>query len=677
MSKNRKRAQPRQPGRHQSRQPEATATTAPSRPAQTHPARAARYPQTDRWLMLKVLVIVVAGIAIYGPSLGGDWLWDDDLLVTGNSLVHDPAGWWRIWLVPTSLFDYLPLKVTVEWIEWHLWGDNPLPYRILNLALHLTGALLLWRLLAKFGLRSAWLGALIFTVHPVMVESVAWIAELKNTLSLPIALCAMCAWIDFDRDRRPRDYALALGLFLVTMLCKATFVMFPVVILLYAWWRHGRVGLADLKASAPFFGVSLVLGLVTVWFLHLHGMDSHPAKLGGAWSRTACAGLALSFYFSKAVLPVFLMPIYPLWNVDPPRLIQFLPWPVCAGVFYFLWVRRDGWGRPALFGLGFFVVNLLPFLGFTAGSYMSFTWTMDHILYLPMLGLIGLAVAGCEHLLPLLSYLGRKIAVGILAFLVGLMAWGGHDYAGDYVNQETLWSYSLRQNPDNWLAHIDLANALYNKGELDAAFAHYQQALAIRPDIAEVYFNLGYAYYRARDLPKAIADYEKAIDLNPNYVNARSNLGVALGAEGKMPEAIEQYHQALHYDPGSAEAHNDLGVTLTSMKTFVEAESELKKALAIDSGYADAHYNLGNLYYLTGRLSDAVAEYEATLKLSPNHASAHNNLGAAFEQMGRYPEAVDEFQTALQLNPDNANARPNLERAQREVVSPPAKPPTP
>jgi tetratricopeptide (TPR) repeat protein len=661
MSKNRKRAQKRQPAA-----PEAAA--AASRPS---------YAPTDRWLFLKILIILVAGIAIYAPSLRGDWLWDDDVLITANPIVHDPAGIWRIWLQPTSLFDYLPLKVTVEWIEWQLWGDNPMPYRVLNLALHLTGAFMLWRLLGKFGLKWAWLGALIFTVHPVMVESVAWIAELKNTLSLPIALAAMCAWIDFDASRRPRDYWLALGLFLAAMLCKATFVMFPLVILLYAWWKRNRIGLGDLKTSAPFFVISLVLGIVTVLFLHIHGMQAHPAKLGGPSSRIAGAGLILSFYFSKAVLPLFLMPIYPLWKIDPPTLLEFLPWPVIAAVFIYLWQKRDGWGRHALLGLGFFVVNLLPFLGFTDGSYMSFAWAMDHILYLPMVGLIGLAVAGWEHLLPLLAETGRAVAMALLGVALAPMAWGSNDYAQDYLSQEALWTYSLRMNADNWLAHINLGNALYNKGDTGAAFNQYEAALMIRPDIAEVYYNIGYGLYRAGKLPNAIAFYQRALHFSPNYVSARMNLGAALDAEGKLTEAVDQYRRALQDDPDAEEVHNDLGVALTSMKQFPEAESELDKALAEDRGYADAHYNLGNVYFATGRVPQAASEYETSLKLNPQNASARNNLGAALEQMGRYAEAAEQFRASLQLNPNNTNARMNLDRATREAATPPATPATP
>ena len=255
----------------------------------------------------------------------------------------------------------------------------------------------MWRLLGKLGVRLAWLGGLLFAIHPVLVESVAWIAELKNTLSLPPFLVAMCAWIDYDEHGKWTQYCLALGLFLVAMLCKPTMVMFPVVILLYAWWRRRRIGVQDLKASVPFFAVSLALGLTTLWFLH-HAMAPQAVQLGGFLSRAACAGLSLAFYFSKFLLPIGLLPTYPQWTVGRPSLVQFLPWPILFGVLYLCWANRTSWERHALLGLGFFLLNLAPFVGFRAVAYMSFTWVMDHVLYIPVIGLIGLVAAGLSWL---------------------------------------------------------------------------------------------------------------------------------------------------------------------------------------------------------------------------------------------------------------------------------------
>ena len=248
--------------------------------------------------LLQVLGIVAVGWWIYVPVLHGGWLWDDDSLVTQNSLVHDPAGLWKIWFTPRRMIDFQPIKFTVAWVQWHLWNNDPFGYHVTNILLHLISALLVWRLFRKLGLRLAWLGGLIFAIHPVAVESVAWIAELKNTLSLPLFLSAMCSWIDYEQGKRRKDYFLSLGFFLAAMLCKTSMAMFPAVILLYAWWKRKRIGWSDLKISTPFFMISLVLGLITISFLH-HSMGTTPIPLGGLLSRLALVGLTVSFCFSS------------------------------------------------------------------------------------------------------------------------------------------------------------------------------------------------------------------------------------------------------------------------------------------------------------------------------------------------------------------------------------------
>lgn len=293
--------------------------------------------------LLQALLIVGASFWVFWPVLHGDWIWDDPFLIVQSTLIHDPAGLWKIWFQPNRLVDYQPITVSVEWIEWRLWGYETLGYHLANIILHVSGALLVWRLFSKLGLRLAWLGGLIFAIHPLQVESVAWISEIKNVLSLPPFLLAMCAWIDYKERRQKADYFLALGWFLVAMLCKTTMVMFPLVILLYAWWKQGLIGWSNLKISAPFFIISLILGLITIWFSH-NDPDGRVIPMGGFFSRLACIGITISFYFSKFFLPVKLIPIYPPWSVDPPLPVQFLLWPLLGGIIYWFWGKRESWG---------------------------------------------------------------------------------------------------------------------------------------------------------------------------------------------------------------------------------------------------------------------------------------------------------------------------------------------
>jgi len=484
-------------------------------------------PKTFDWRRLFfVLLIVTAGLWIYWPVLHGQWLWDDDYLLEKNELIQDPDGLWHAWFSPSDLIDYFPLTVSLEWLEWQIWPDNTFCYHLTNVILHLCSALLVWHLLSKLGLRAAWLGGLLFAIHPVMVESVAWMAELKNTLSMPPFLLAMCAWIDYDRRGKPEYYYLALALFLVAMLCKTTMVMFPVIILLHAWWRRGRIEWKDLKASAPFFGISLMLSLAVIGYLR-YGVGQEFIPLGGFLSRVACAGLSLSFYFSKCVLPLALLPIYPQWNIELPSPLQFLPWPIFGGAIYWLWRKNsqgESWARQVLFGLGFFVLNLVPFVGFRAISFMRFTWVMDHFLYLPILGLLGLAVAAWSQLEQRPSASMRALAMGGMAVVLVVLAVGSHRYAKMFINSETEWTYTIQHSPNAWPAYNNLGNDLLDSGQIMEAMRQYEEALSLNPNYPEAHNNLGIALARLGRRSEAIDQFEQALKLCPTLVNAKNNL---------------------------------------------------------------------------------------------------------------------------------------------------------
>jgi len=514
------------------------------------------------WIVLiQVALIVAAGFWIYGPVLHGGWLMDDVNYITRNPLLHDTDGLWKIWFEPGTFIEYYPLKASVEWIEWNLFGGDTFGYHLDNVILHVVNALLVWRLLAKFGLRLAWLGGLIFAIHPAMVESVAWISELKNVLSLLPFLLAISAWIDYDERKRRRDYALALGLFLVAMLCKISMIAFPVAILLYAWWKRGRVESGDLKASIPFFVISLTLGAVSIfvgnWFQQQY-MVLDPVPMGGFFSRLACAGLVLSQYLVNCLWPANLMPVYPRWHVDPPSLAQFLPLPIFGGIFYWLWSKRRGWGRHGLLGFGFFVLNLMPFLGFKTVSYMSYTWVMDHLLYLPILGLIGLAVAGLERIRGQMPQFPRPFGIAVIGAAMILLAFRSHSYAEAFIDEETFSTCALEHNPGAWTARNDLACALQDSGRLNEAIDQFQQALRFKPDYADARYNLGNALLYATRYPEAIEQYEQVLKLQPAYPKAHNNLAIALERSGRIPEAIEQFNAELQIYPNDDVTRDNL-----------------------------------------------------------------------------------------------------------------------
>jgi tetratricopeptide (TPR) repeat protein len=594
-------------------------------------------------LPAQIVAIVVAVGWIYWPALRGDYLWDDDRYISNNYLLQTVAGLEKIWLRPGITADYYPVQATVQWVQWHLWGFDTLGYHVTNVVLHVISSLLVWRLLSKFRLRLAWLGGLLFAIHPVQVESVAWMAELKNTLSLPPLLWAMCLYIDYDEEKRPQQYQLALGLFIIALLCKLSVVMFPLVILLYVWWKRGRIRWEDWKDSAPFFAVAAVLGAVSLqsgpWDQQFNHIQAAFLPAGGMWGRLTLAGQAFSFYFSKIFLPVNLLPIYPMWPVDYTSPLHYLPWLVWGAVFFWLWTKRETWGRHALLGLGFFLVNLTACPGFIPPPNMEYAWVMDHFLYLPIIGLIGLVVAGLGQLQQRLPGFFPFWGVGILSMIAAWLIWQSHAYAGRFIDQETLWTYTLQRNPQAWLAHC----------------------------------NLGKALLLTNHVPEALEQLEQAVTLNPVCAEAHNNLAVALLRVNRGPEAIEQCELALKISPSYADAHNNLGINLMQTGRLSEAADQYNQALKINPDDADAHYNLGVIYSRTGHMPEAADEFAKALTTKPSYTKAHNNLGVALFQLGRKSEAIEQFEQALQIDPTYTEARNNLTKAQALLQADPAR----
>ena len=616
----------------------------------------------DRWsLWLRAALLAALGWWIYAPVLHGSWIWDDLLYLPGNPLLNDPERLWKLWFAPGHVLDYYPIEATVQWAQWQLWGNATFGYHVTNVVLHILNALLVWRLLEKFHLRLAWLGGLLFLVQPVQVESVAYISELKNTLSLTPFLFAMIAWIDYEDRRHPRDYALALGLFLVAMLCKISMAPFPVVILLYAWWKRGRINAQDFKHSAPFFLIALALGTMTIlsgiWYRQLHLEPEEIVPLGGLGSRLACAGLTFSFYFAKCFWPGQMLPIYPHWQVDPPSPLQFVPWLVWGALACWLWSRRQGWGRHALLGLGFFALMIAPFLGFNGASYMSFTWVMDHFLYIAIIGLIGLVVAALEQVTAVALRLTLITAVALVA------AWwavASHTYAGIFRSNQTLWSYTIQHHPQAWAAHNNLGMSDQQAGQWADARAQYEAALQLHPDYADALNNLGSILASTGHAPEAVAPFEHALSLNPNDASVHYNLGSTLLQLGRTAEAIHHYEEAIRLHPSLAEAHYSLGNIHIQAGQFPEAIAEYQAAVAIAPGYADAHANLGNALLQSGQTDDAITHYQLALKIHPADVDVRNTLGLVFAQLGRLAEAREQFETILRIDPKNADALHNL-----------------
>jgi tetratricopeptide (TPR) repeat protein len=654
------------------------------------------------WLP-KVLLIIGSTLWIYRPALHGKLIWDDQWYVLMNPELHNLAGLWKIWYRPGNWVEYYPLHETVLWLQWQLWGDHTLGYHLTNLFLHILNALLVWRLLAKLDVRLAWLGGLIFAVHPVQVESVAYIVELKNTLSMPFFLLSMCAWIDYDESHSKNDYQNALAFFFVGMLCKITMAPFAAIILLYAWWKRGRIGWSDLRACAPFLLVAMILCFATLWagreYVNRNHMLIGEIPLHGILSRIDAAGLTGTFYFARCFLPLDIVYIYPQWPLHPHSPVEYLPWLVFAAVAGLLWRKRQGWGRHALLGLGFFLILIFPLLGFQPITYMDFTWVMDHLLYLPIIGLIGLFVAGLGDLETKLPVSFRPVLVGLISCLFAGMVWISHLFAGLFVNEETLWTYVLQRNPTDWFARGNLGSNLMEQERYQEATVQERYAIALRPTEWDNYYNLGFALNKLGRPAEAEAALEQALSLNPGnpvvYYDLANlqrrmgrtadaeavlrrglqaapeaeNLGAALAEilqqSNRLTEAIEVYKHTVEYNPDVAQLQYNLGAALLKTQNFSEAAEHLDAAVTLNPKLAAAHENLGVALAQLGRLPEAMDQFNAALQINPNLVVAHEDLALALVQTGRIPEAIEQFKKVLEIDPGDAKARDSLTKLQQ------------
>jgi hypothetical protein len=498
------------------------------------------------------LAIVAAALWIYWPALHGGWLWDDHQLVAGNSELRTLHGLWDIWFtVPKT--DYWPLTWTLLWMEWHLWGNEPFGYHICTLGLHVSSGFLIWRLFNRLGLRYGWLGGLLFVAHPLAVESVAWVSEIKNTLSLPLFLLSLNAWLDTEENKS--GYMRSVFYFLAAMLAKTSTVMLPLVLLLYCWWKRGHVTRQELKRMIPYVAIAITLGLVTV-FSQNFGQQGHGSAPGGFVTRLIGAGTAIFFYLGKFILPINLLPIYPRWTLDPPSMLQVLSLPALAGLLFGLWTQRGSWGRHAVLGFGFFLLNLLPVLGFVNMQYMGVGWVADHLVYLPMIGLVGLIVLGLTQL-PASPHLFRVGTVSIAIVIGLLLLEKSRAHAGLFKNGETFWTYTVKHDPHSPLAHDFLGIALLQTGRVTEAIEQFEQALKIEENVTS-HINLGTAFGRIGRVPEAIEQFELALKFEPDNSVAHSNLGAALMQMGRVSEAIEQFERSLKIKPDNAVVQSNL-----------------------------------------------------------------------------------------------------------------------
>jgi len=598
------------------------------------------------------------------------FIWDDDNHLTANPCIIGPFGLKEIWT--TSAAQQFPFVLTTFWLEHALWGLAPLPYHLVNVLLHGACVVLFWRVLRSMQMPGAWLGAALWALHPVQVESVAWITEMKNTESGVFFLLSILFFVRWLKVRelhgRPGGwywyYALTLLFAALAMATKSSTVILPIVLCLCAWWVEGRWHWRNLARVAPIFLMSAAAAALTMWTVNLSKGAADPQG-SRAWpERLVTAGDAVWFYLGKLLWPHPLITIYPRWQIDASQWVSYLPLLAVLIAIFGLWLKRETWSRPWFFAFAYFLAALLPVLGLVDHFILRYSFVFDHFQYLAGMGPLALAGAGLTRLanfvIPTRPWLQSSLCAGLLLVL-GVSSW---QRTWAYESQETLWTDTLARNPNSWAGHNNLGYSLLQKGQVDEAMAQFQKALEINPNYADARNNFGFTLVQKGQADKAIAQYQMALELNPNYAGAHCNLGDVLLQKGQVDEAMAQLQKALEINPSYISAHYDLGLALDQVGRIDEAMAQYQKALEIDPRLADAHNNLGFDLVQNGQIDQAMAQFQLALEFNSNNAQAHNNLGLILLQKGQVEEAIAQFHEVLRLKPDDSAAQKNLAKAQ-------------
>ncbi len=606
-------------------------------------------------------LIIVATFLAYFPCLSGRFIWDDESLVTNNHLIKASDGLYRFWCT-TEAIDYWPVTNTTLWFEWRLWGMNATGYHVTNLVLHIATTLLIWIILRKLSIPGAFFAALIFAIHPVNVESVAWIAQRKNTLSMLFFLLSILWYLKFEIPsslsshhssassvycppstvHRPLFYWLSLAAFVLAMLSKGSVAVLPVLLLVILWWLRPLTR-KDLVRTVPFFLVAVVLTGVNVWFQTRGSLEA--IRTASFAQRLLGAGGVVWFYLYKALLPLNLVFIYPQWHIEVGHLLWWLPLVAAVVVTVVLWRFREGWSRPLSFAWGFFCVALLPVMGLIDVYFMKFSLVADHYQHIAIIGVIALAAAlwSCWHQRT------RQPATTIAAAVVCVLMYLTWQQSLMYKNDRTLYRTTIARNPGCWLAYNNLGAVFVKAGRLHEAIEHYEQALRLKPDYAKARHNLGHAMFNLGRVQEAIEQYQQALGLEPNDPELHNNLGNALAEIGRTQEALNHYEQALKLYPDYAEAHKNLGILLGKIRRLPEAIEHFQKALKIDPELPQVHNNLGIALGKVGRTQEAVEHFQQALRLDHDYTEAYANLASAYAVTGRPDKAVAAAQKALKL----------------------------
>ncbi len=545
-------------------------------------------PRIGPW---RIVLLLAVTLLAYWPVFSAGWVWDDESYILTNTTLTSPNALREIWLEPSRSPQYYPLVFTGFWIERSLFGNDPRGYHAINLALHLGVVLLAFLVLRKLSMKGATAIALLFALHPMQVESVAWITERKNVLSGVFYFASALAYLRFapldDGTARAPDrwrwYAISLALFLAALFSKTVSATLPAALLLVTYWKRPSLSPRALLPLLPFFVLGAGFGGMTAWLER-----SRVGAVGADWSlsfleRVVLAGRIAWFYPSKLLWPHPLVFIYPRWTIEVNALQLLAPISL-AGAVIALFVLRHRLGKGPFVAAAFYLVTLFPALGFLNVYPMRFSYVADHFQYLAALGPLALVVAAWERWRPA-RFIGIDrgvlaavvVALGVLCFRQALV----------YRSGEALWRDTLAKNPSAWIAHNNLGYILAGTGRGTEAMGYYRSALALRPRFAEAHNNLATLYGQQGKLELALAECDSAIAADAEFSRAYFNRALAEVRLGRHEAALADLDRFEKLVGPYARAGLYRGVALNALGRPREALAALDAALKLDPTQAD------------------------------------------------------------------------------------------
>lgn len=510
---------------------------------------------------LAAAYVALAAIAllVYSPALTGGWLWDDTDWIVDNDALRSWSGLLRIWFEPGAVIQYYPLTYTSWWLDHWLWDLSPVAMHVENVLLHAANALLFGALLRRMGLRGASVAALIFLVHPVHVESVAWIVERKNTLSTVFYLGAAHLWLTWVDGQDRRHLVRAILLFLAALLAKTATLMLPVALFAVAAWRR-RDWRGAGRGLWPFVALSLFAALVTVIMERGEGAVGHDWGLTLA-ERFALLGQNVSFYLGKFLIPAPLSFVYAKWDIGASTLAGWMP-TIALGIALLGSLLSYHRALVAIsIALWLFVAHLLPVSGLVDFYYLRYAFAADHFQYLPSLAPIALLCCGGAWLL---RDQPRNVGIATAAVFVVTLGFASWQRARLFTDIETLWRATIATEPDAWLAHTNLGNLLAERGGPDDGIAHHSKAVEIYADAFESNNALGNHLTRQGDYAGARRHFERAQRARPDHPLTCNNLGAMAAAQLDYAAAREWFETGLEKAPDNRDLMRNLSMLLSS-----------------------------------------------------------------------------------------------------------------